>query len=299
MPQRDDEFDDDRYRSSDDHDRERRSRRDDDYDHPPPARRGMSPGLIIGIVAAVCLVVCGIPLCIGLLLPAVQNVRGAANRMKSSNNMKQMALAAHNYNDTYNELPGNSYSPDGKPLLSWRVHILPYIEQNNLYMQFKLDEPWDSPNNIKLLNQMPKVYANPNEPALTSKTYYRGFSSPGAVFENRPGARPMLNKQKLNQGPLGKLEPFSIGSIKDLSSETILFIEAGEPVEWTKPEDLDASPGKPFPPLGGMKLNRNRIQVGMLDGSVKMIRNDLPETTLRALVTHSGGEAIPAGWDEN
>jgi hypothetical protein len=293
-----DEYDDDRYRHSDDDNRERRSRRDDDYDRAPLRRKGMSPGLIIGIVAAVCLVVCGTPICIGLL-PAVQKVRGAANTMKSSNNMRQMALAVHNYIDTNKELPGNSYSPVGKPLLSWRVHLLPYIEQDNLYKQFNLDEPWDSPSNIKLLSQMPKIYANPNEPDVTSKTYYRGFSSPGAVFEHRPGARPMLNKQKLDQGPLAKLEPFSLGSVKDLPGETILFIEAGDPVEWTKPEDLDATAGKPFPPLGGMKLQRNRIQVGFLDGGVKMIRNDLPETTLRAMVTHRGGETIPVGWDDN
>lgn len=293
------EFDDDRYRHPDDDDRERRRRREDDYDHPPPRRKGTSPGLIIGIVVGACLLVCVVPLCIFMLLPGVQGIRGAANRMKSQNNMKQIALAAHNYNDVNDELPGNSYGPDGKPLLSWRVHILPYIEQDNLYQQFKLDEPWDSANNIRLLNQMPKVYANPNEAANSSKTYYRGFSSPGAVFENRPGTRPFLNKQKNNPGPFGKLEPFNIGRIKDLSSETILVIEAGDPVEWTKPDDLDATPGKPFPPLGGMKLKKNRIQVGFLDGSVKEIRSDLPETTLRALVTHSGGEAIPVGWDEN
>jgi prepilin-type processing-associated H-X9-DG protein len=300
MPGRDDEFDDDRHRHPDDDDRGHRSRRDDDdYDRPPPRRKGMSPGLIIGIVAAVCLVVCGTPICIGLLLPAVQNVRGAANRMKSSNNIKQMALAVHNYNDTNNELPGNSYGPDGKPLLSWRVHLLPYLEQDNLYKQFRLDEPWDSANNIMLLNQMPKIYANPNEPSATSKTYYRGFSSPGAVFEHRPGTRPMLNKEKNGPGRPGLFQPFTLASVKDLPNETILIIEAGDPVEWTKPDDLDASPGKPFPSLGGMKLHRNRIQVGFLDGSVRDIRSDLPETTLRALVTHSGGETIPAGWNDD
>jgi hypothetical protein len=294
-----DEYADDDQHRPDDDDRERRRRRDDDYDRHPPRRKGMSPGLIIGIIAGVCLLLCGVPLCIGMLLPAVQNVRGAANRMQSANNMKQITLAVHNYNDTLNELPGNSYGPDGKPLLSWRVHILPYIEQENLYRQFKLDEPWDSPNNARLLNQMPKIYSNPNEPALTSKTYYRGFSSPGAVFENRPGTRPVLNKQKMNQAPPGLLQPFNLGSIKDFPGETILVIEAGDPVEWTKPDDLDAGPGKPFPSLGGMKLQRNRVQVGMLDGQIKMLRDDLPETTWRALVTHSGGEVIPAGWDQD
>jgi hypothetical protein len=87
---------------------------------------------------------------VGLLLPAVQKVREAAERSKSSSNLKQIILALHNYNDAYGgKLPAHAiYSKDGKtPLLSWRVAILPYIEQDNLYRQFHLDEPWDSEHN--------------------------------------------------------------------------------------------------------------------------------------------------------
>ncbi|MBO0698769.1 MAG: DUF1559 domain-containing protein, partial [Zavarzinella sp.] len=170
MPRPDDEYDDDR--------------RDDD--RPPPRRRKSNTPvvLIVLLVVGFTLLVCGVPLCIGLLLPAVQKVREAANRQVSHNNLAQIGLAMHGYDITRGELPHNSFDPDGKPLLSWRVHILPYIGENGLYQQFKLDEPWDGPNNIKLLNQMPNVYADPQERhSGPTRTYYRGFSSPGAVFE--------------------------------------------------------------------------------------------------------------------
>jgi len=137
---------------------------------------------------------------------------------------------------------------------------------------------------------MPKVYQNPNEAPGSTKTYYRGFSNPGAIFAKRSSGPKVPFKKKE--------ERFGLSSLKDLPGETILFIEAGDPVEWTKPDDLDASPGKPFPSLGGMKLQRNRIQVALVDGSVIMIRNDLPESTLRALVTHSGGETLPPDWKD-
>ncbi|HEY2910378.1 MAG TPA: DUF1559 domain-containing protein, partial [Gemmataceae bacterium] len=76
---------------------------------------------------------------------------GQRERQASLNNLKQIALSVHNYEATYSKLPANRTDKDGKPLLSWRVLILPYIEQNNLYQQFKLDEPWDGPNNKKLI----------------------------------------------------------------------------------------------------------------------------------------------------
>src|ERR1700721_4145755 len=79
--------------------------------------------------------------------------------MTSSNNLKQIVLAFHNYYSTYNILPSDVLDTDGKPLLSWRVAILPFVEEQALWMQFKMDEPWDSPNNKKLIEKMPKLYA--------------------------------------------------------------------------------------------------------------------------------------------
>jgi len=85
---------------------------------------------------------------------------------------------------------------------------------------------------------------------------------------------------------------------QDGTSTTVLVVEAGQPVEWTKPDDLDGSPGKPFPPLGGQRLAPQKFQALMADGTVKLLNLNMPETTLRALVTHSGNEALPAGWDQ-
>src|SRR4051812_32634281 len=75
------------------------------------------------------------------------------------NNIKQIALAWHNYEAANGHLPSNQVDKKGKALLSWRVQILPSLEEDALYKQFKLDEPWDSENNKKLIDQMPKLYA--------------------------------------------------------------------------------------------------------------------------------------------
>src|SRR5262249_51556565 len=107
----------------------------------------------------------------GLLIPAVQKTREAASRMQNQNNLKEMALAMHNYHDVNGKFPPAAIcDKQGKPLLSWRVAILPYVEQDNLYKQFKLDEPWDSEHNKKLIAQMPKVYALPRDPKPGEKT---------------------------------------------------------------------------------------------------------------------------------
>src|SRR5215218_9186216 len=75
------------------------------------------------------------------------------------NNLKQLALAWHNFEAVNGHLPPNQTDKKGKALLSWRVQILPYIEELPLYQKFKLDEPWDSENNKKLVDQMPKLFA--------------------------------------------------------------------------------------------------------------------------------------------
>ena len=131
-----------------------------------------------------------IAILIGLLLPAVQKVREAAQRTSSINNLKQIALAMHNYNSTYGAFPAAAIcdKKTGKPLLSWRVAILQYIEEEALYKQFKLDEPWDSEHNLKLAKNMPKIYFHPkaNKPG-DDKTHYRLFYGKGAAFElNKP-----------------------------------------------------------------------------------------------------------------
>jgi hypothetical protein len=229
-------------------------------------------------IGAVCLL-SGACLCAVLV---VVRAREAANRMKGSGQLSQIGLAIHNYNDTNGELPKNTYSPEGKPLLSWRVHILPFIEEDRLYQRFNLDEPWDSPNNIRLLGQMPRIFGRPGDAhGQSSLTYYRGFRSSGAAFERRLGDHLLV--------PDGSYKPFSIADFKDGTSNTILVVEAGDPVEWTKPDDLDDSPGKPFPKMGGMGW-RNVFQVLLADGSVRSFKLDTRDHVLREWISCGGGE---------
>src|SRR5579884_2012324 len=114
-------------------------------------------GLVLGLVT---LVLCP---CLGAI-PAYSKTQEASARISSQNNLKQLGLAFHNYNSAYNRMPpAVVYDKDGKPLYSWRVLVLPFVEQDNLYKQFKLDEPWDSPTNKRLLTPMPKVFALPGK----------------------------------------------------------------------------------------------------------------------------------------
>jgi prepilin-type processing-associated H-X9-DG protein len=190
-----------------------------------------------------------------------------------------MGIAIQNYEMANGHFPQQGTGPMGqavhdpqvKPLLSWRVAILPYIEQNSLYNQFNQNEPWDGPTNKKLLPLMPKVYMIPGKtPSQPGMTYYQGFSGPGSMFE--PGAR------------------LTMRDVADGTSNTLMIVEAGTEVPWTKPDDLPFDPKAPLPPLGGHFSGG--FNVIFVDGSVRFIPARTPEATLKAMITRNGGEAI-------
>ena len=106
-----------------------------------------------------------IAILVALLLPAVQQAREAARRTQCKNNLKQIGIALHSYHDVYKTFPP-AYIPDedGKPMHSWRVLILPFIEQQALYEQYDFNEPWDGPNNSQLANVVISVYQCPSSP---------------------------------------------------------------------------------------------------------------------------------------
>ena len=152
---------------------------------------GSTPGWVwvaggCGCVAVICLIM--IPLLIALLLPAVQTAREASRRMESLNNLKEIGLANFTFESTHNRLAA-SYNTDknGRPLLSWRVHMLPYMEYGNLYDRFRLDEPWDSPHNQALIPLMPDVYRSPFSLAPEGQTTYLGNAVEGELSPSRLG----------------------------------------------------------------------------------------------------------------
>jgi hypothetical protein len=209
------------------------------------------------------------------MLPAVQKVRSSANRAQSMNNLKQIALAMHNYHDVTKAFPAHaSYGKDGKPLLSWRVHILPYVEQDQLYRQFHLDEPWDSEHNRKLIAQMPKVYASPDSRVFQEhKTVYLVPVGKDTIFPPRT-------------------EGTKISDITDGTSNTIMIVEAADPsaVIWTKPDDLKVSAKDP---LAGLKGDdRKGFNAALADGSVRYLSLSVNPQTLWALFTRNGGEVV-------
>jgi len=281
-------------RNWDDDDRPRR--RDDD-DLPRRRSQKSNSGLIIGIVVVVFLVVCG-----GggaLVIWAVTSVKkgieqaqkqweaqlAEAESDESTQNLDEIGQAILAYEAANQKLPQNSYDDQGRPLLSWRVHLLPYMKQADLYKKFRLNEPWDSQRNRPLLDEMPGEFqvSNTTNPS-NRKTYYRGFCHEGAAFE-----KPKNGKAA---------PPLSLaGGFPDGTAITVLVVEAGDPVEWTRPDDLDWSAGQPRPSLGGVNPKRGFFLAVMADGKVKRIRRDVNDNTLRLLIDRRDGTPIPPGWE--
>jgi hypothetical protein len=168
------------------------------------------------------------------------------------------------------------YGPDGRPLYSWRVLLLPYIEQEELYNEFRLDEPWDSEHNIRLLERMPATYAAPKHKRSRippNHTVCHVFVGPGTAFE----------------GPAGiKMDDFPDGL-----SNTLLIVEAGEPVPWTKPEEIEFQPDAE---LQLQCLFHDGFRACMADGSVRFVRTNIEPRKLRAAITRNGNEKIGLDW---
>ena len=190
----------------------------------------------------------------------------------SSNNLKQIGIAFHAFHDVNGFLPNNVTSKDGKELLSWRVQILPYIEEDKLYKEFKLDEPWDSDHNKKLIAKMPNVYLLPGSKPGTTDTYYRVFVGNGAAFDWVTGSQ--------------------ITTIADGTSNTLMVVTAATAVPWTKPDELEFDPDKDMTKLIGLVVN-GKAQIAMCDGSVRTLGKLPSKETLNALITKNGGEIIP------
>jgi beta-lactamase regulating signal transducer with metallopeptidase domain len=219
--------------------------------------------------------VAGVSAVAAVLLPAAAQAREAARRAQSINNMKQIGLAMHMYYDAHKRLPpAVLLGPDGKTPHSWRVALLPYLDQQQLYQEYHLDEPWDSVNNRKVLAKMPAVYRHPSDSTKSSDAAYFVLTGPDTLFSGAEGK--------------------TFVEVTDGTSHTILSVEAKRDIPWTKPEDIPYDADQPLPALGGW-LDGEAFEVGMADGSVRMVSNKIDEKMWRALVTPSGGES-PVGF---
>jgi hypothetical protein len=205
-----------------------------------------------------------------------RSLRESHDRSRCVDNLKQIGLALHGYHDIHKAFPP-AYSRDtsGRPLLSWRVLILPFLEQDALYREFHLDEPWDSPHNRTLIDKIPAVYRCPamsRQPADRGKTTYLGPRGKATVFSGAEGIK--------------------ISEITDGTSNTIFAIDAGDDraVTWTRPDDWEVEPELEMKGLFGH--HPEGTVAGFLDGWALFLRETIKPETLKALVTRNGGEVV-------
>jgi hypothetical protein len=229
---------------------------------------------------------------------ATLRAEAARNLTASHKNLQAIAIAFHNYAGTVGgKLPGDVLGKDGKPLLSWRVRILPYLQEETtkeflappprpgkgpeeaLFKQFKLNEPWNSKHNLALVEKMPRVFASPRV-SVKRKGYtvYQLFTGPDAVFH------------------AGKPR-FGIGTVPDGTSNTILAVEASTAVPWTKPADLPFAKDKALPDFG--KAYQGKPLAAMLDGSARVLDlKKISAQTLKNAIMPADGNVLGADWNE-
>ncbi len=217
------------------------------------------------------------------------------DRQRTAANLKLIAWALYNYHDAHGCFPPQAIvGNNGKPLLSWRVAILPFLAQPDYHLRFRRDEPWDSKHNVqsflahqrlcarfrldepwdskhnkKLLGAMPEAYAPATEiRRQKSHTFFQGFVGAGSVFE------------------WGRSVTYA--DITDGTVNTLSVVEGPSPGPWTKPEDLRFDKEGPLPSLGGP--NEQGFHALTCDGAVHFLRKDIDPNLLRSAITRSDGK---------
>ncbi len=196
-----------------------------------------------------------------------------SDRLTGMQRIKMLGLALHNYYSAFNKFPNVSTASNGKPrLLSWRVDLLPFLDEGELYQEFHLDEPWDSEHNKKLISRMPDVFRCPQ-----SKHSPRSGLS---TFVLPVHEKAMWVKER----------DIVFKDIEDGSSNTIMTVEVRDELAqvWTRPEPFEVDLAAPQQQLGG---HFDGILFGAGDGSAQILPMKNIEF-LPALITRSGGEVI-------
>lgn len=205
----------------------------------------------------------------------VNSVRDAVLRTDTKNNMKQLALGLLVYESTYQKFPKAAafQTADGKPGLSWRVAILPFIEEQALFDQFRKNEPWDSPHNRQLIAKMPSAFASPGARVEKGYTNYLAVVGPNTILCN--GRRGSTTRD-----------------ILDGTARTIMFVEVddGAAVPWTKPDDLALDPKQTIPNLG--QLWSGQFHAAFGDGAVRALTLDVDHAAIHAAFTRDGRESL-------
>jgi hypothetical protein len=210
-----------------------------------------------------------------VLTPVVASSRTTARRAQSTNNLRQLALAMHNYASANGGKfpPAVVVNPNGNIPHSWRIELLPYLGEKELYDRYRMNEPWDSPANRELLNARPAVYAVPGAEVNNSNACYFAVTGRETLFPS-----------------VGQGSAFT--DITDGLSNTIMFVEAKREIPWTKPKDIVLEPGGRTPKLGGFEPESGGFNAVFADGAARFVKDSIDPAMLRALFTRAGGEVV-------
>lgn len=207
--------------------------------------------------------------------PQVKMLRAQAAVNTRLNNLRQLALANHNYESAFRHFPTQGASDDaGNLLLSWRVQILPFIGENELYHKFNHDEPWDSDHNIQLVKQMPKVFQDPMPESHANnkagKTVYVGPAGKGMIFNGPKEVR--------------------FRDMTDGTSNTIMLVVVAQKnaVEWTKPNDWQVDFDNPTAQL--KEDGRTKVEAAIADGSVHQFPINMDVKNWQRFLQYNDGE---------
>jgi hypothetical protein len=210
--------------------------------------------------------------------PTGDDRKQLAGRAEALRRIKKLAFATIQYEDTFGVFPqasSNVYRKSSSRMTSkyphsWRVDLLPFLNQEALFRQYKLDEPWDSEANKKVLAQMPEVFRAAEDSPNSTNTSFFVLTGPQTMFPEKGNVR--------------------MSHIQDGAAMTLLIVEAKRSVPWTKPEDIPYAADQPVPKLGGWV--EGEFLAAFADGYTQRVSANLDEPTLRAYITKDGRERL-------
>ena len=210
-----------------------------------------------------------------VMVPIVNFVWENSRSTECESHLKEVGRAIHDFESAYDVLPPHAITDKaGRPLLSWRVAILPHLGKEGLalFQKFHVDEPWDSPHNRPLADEMPAVYACPSSvPSGSKLTNYQVVVGPRTMFS-------------------GGRRGVKLSTITDGTTNTLMVAEAARPVVWTAPDDLSFNPSATMFGMGSGHPGGFYVVFG--DGSFRFVKRSVSPGVIAAVTTRDGGENV-------